>query len=65
MSLHNKHWFTSTAGLAFSYRLMLDGAPFALEAGDEGWTSFEIPQILPQVGNKNPLDYNSLGCDFE
>ena len=48
VTVHNKNWFTSTAGLVFDFRLLADGVPIKQEA-DQGWTPFDIAQIPPQV----------------
>ena len=48
VTVRNKHWFTTTAGLVFVYRLMLDGLPVQ-QGEQEGWTEFDLAQILPQV----------------
>ena len=49
VTVRNKHWFTSTAGLTFSSRLMLDGEPVAEGLEGDGWTTFDLAEILPQV----------------
>ena len=53
VTVKNKNWFTSTAGLVFDFRVLADGVPVKKEA-DEGWTQFDIAQIPPQVPHLMP-----------
>jgi len=48
VTVYNKHWFISTEGLVFDFRVMADGVPIKQE-GNDGWTHFDIAQIPAQV----------------
>lgn len=48
VTIHNKHWFITTEGLVFDFRVMADGVPIKQD-GDDGWTHFDIAQIPAQV----------------
>ncbi len=48
VTVYNKHWFISTEGLVFDFRVMADGVPINQD-GDAGWTHFDIAQIPAQV----------------
>ncbi len=48
ITVYNKHWFITTEGLVFDFRLMADGVPIKQD-GDDGWTHFDIAQIPAQV----------------
>lgn len=48
VTVYNKHWFITTEGLVFDFRVMADGVPIKQD-GDDGWTHFDIAQIPAQV----------------
>ncbi len=48
ITVYNKHWFVSTEGLVFDFRVMADGAPIKQDGAD-GWTHVDIAQIPAQV----------------
>ncbi|KAA6422205.1 MAG: hydrolyzing O-glycosyl compounds [Trebouxia sp. A1-2] len=54
VTVYNKHWFISTEGLVFDFRVMADGVPIKQD-GDDGWTRFDIAQIPAQEEQEERL----------
>ncbi len=61
VTVYNKHWFITTEGLVFDFRVMADGVPIKQD-GDDGWTHFDIAQIPAQVYLCWQLVYLGMGA---